>query len=307
MAVVSQPDSKRGRGRALRPSPISTCAMEHDIPLLRPVQVNDPAVRRTLEDAAPDLGVVVAFGQFLGRPIRELPRLGYLINAHASLLPRYRGASPIIQAIVDGESHTGISIMRVEREMDAGAVGLVRKVEIRNQENGAELTERLSQIAAEAILTALDRITTDEIEWVEQDHSRASLAPKLLKRDGWLDWTLPTATLIRRIHGLAPRPGAFTQISEPAGSEPTPLRILRASEWKHARAQTEPPGTLRRAGDLPNAPSLRVATGDGWLMPMEVQRAGAKAMSTDDFLRGFPLPDGARLGGDKPQEPTSDA
>ena len=191
VAVVSQPDRGRGRGRKLSPSPVAACALEEDIPLLRPERVGEPEVLEALREHAPDVGVVVAFGQFIGRKVRELPSLGYMINAHASLLPRYRGASPIAQAILDDEEETGISIMRVEREMDAGPVAHVRRLEIGEQENSAELSQRLSNLAAESILEALDLIVSDEIKWTEQDHHRSSLAPKLSKEDGRLDWRLP--------------------------------------------------------------------------------------------------------------------
>ena len=299
VAVVSQPDRGRGRGRKLSPSPVAACALEEDIPLLRPERVGDPDVLDALREHAPDVGVVVAFGQFLGRKLRELPSLGYMINAHASLLPRHRGASPIAQAILDDEAETGISIMRVEREMDAGAVGYVRRIEIGEQENSAELAERLSNLAAESILEALDLIVSEEIKWTEQDHDRSTLAPKLSKEDGRLDWRLPTRTLIRRIHGLAPRPGAFTLLPAGESSEESPLRILRAAPGMDPAGERRPPGTLIRPESAPD--TLQIATGDGWLAPLEVQKAGAKAMPTEAFLRGTPLQDGLRL--DTPETP----
>jgi methionyl-tRNA formyltransferase len=293
VAVVSQPDRGRGRGRKLSPSPVAACALEEGIPVLRPERVGEPEVLEALCEHAPDIGVVVAFGQFIGRKVRELPSLGYMINAHASLLPRYRGASPIAQAILDDEEETGISIMRVEREMDAGPVAHVRRLEIGEQENSAELAQRLSNLAAESILEALDLIVSNEIKWTEQDHDQSTLAPKLFKEDGRLDWRLPTRTLIRRIHGLAPRPGAFTLLPAGEAGEESPLRILRAAPGKGPQGANDPPGTLRRPGDAPG--TVQIATGDGWLAPLEVQRAGAKAMPTDAFLRGTPLQDGLRL------------
>ena len=148
----------------------------------------DPETETALRETKPDIGVVVAFGQFIPKRVRELPRLGYLINAHASLLPKYRGASPIAQAILDGERETGVSVMRVEREMDSGPVALTRRLEIGAQENTAELTERLSRLAADAIADALETIAAERVEWTEQDHARASVAPKLAKSDGALDW-----------------------------------------------------------------------------------------------------------------------
>ena len=291
--MVSQPDRGRGRGRKLSPSPVAECALKEDLPVLRPERVGDPDVLEALRKQAPDIGVVVAFGQFIGRTLRTLPSLGYMINAHASLLPRHRGASPIAQAILDDETHTGISIMRLEREMDTGPVGHVRRIEIAEEENSAELAQRLSLLAAESILEALDMIVSEKIKWTEQDHTRASLAPKLQKEDGHLDWHLPTRTLVRRIHGLSPRPGAFTLLCESPGEPPSALRILRAAAEDAPHGKLDHPGTLRRSEDA--TAGLRIATGDGWLVPLEVQRAGAKAMPTAAFLRGHPLADGLQL------------
>ena len=146
VGVVSQPDRPQGRGRKPKPSPVSSVALRANVPLLRPERVGDPAVVAELRGLAPDLGVVVAFGQFLPKAIRELPRLGYLINAHASLLPKYRGAAPIQRAILAGELATGVSVMRVEREMDAGPVALVRELAIGPEETGGELAQRIAAL-----------------------------------------------------------------------------------------------------------------------------------------------------------------
>jgi methionyl-tRNA formyltransferase len=282
--------------------------------------VGEPDCVDALAKAGADVGVVVAFGQFIPRPVRELPHLGYLINAHASLLPRHRGAAPIAQAILDGDARTGISVMRVERRMDAGPVALVRETEIGEQENSAELTARLSLLAADAIEAALDRIAAGTVAWKEQDHARATVAPKLEKRDGRLDWRSPTEVLVRRIHGLAPRPGAFTYLppaeggkhgensSDRNGDRET-LRILRvrAARPDETYGQTHAsvvPGTVR-LGQSSDEPAMRIATGDGWLVPLEVQRAGGKTMETAAFLRGREIDDGCELGGE-PVAPTGE-
>jgi methionyl-tRNA formyltransferase len=292
VVVVSQPDRGRGRGRKRSPSPVAECALRHGLPLLRPDKVGEAEIVDALREHAPDLGVVVAFGQFIPKPVRELPSLGYLINAHASLLPRYRGAAPIARAILDGEAETGISVMRVEKEMDAGAVALVRRTEIREQENTAELTERLARLAADAIADAVEEIAGGRAEWEPQDASEATLAAKIDKGEGRLEWSEPTRALIGRIHALAPRPGAFTELPGSDG-EPDSLKLLRASSLPLEAGETLPaPGTVQ----LGDSPALRVATGDGWLVPLTLQRSGGKAMDADAFLRGRPIPDGTRLG-----------
>jgi methionyl-tRNA formyltransferase len=283
VVVVTQPDRPRGRGRQRSPSPVAEVALAKGLPLLRPERVSDPGFATALAAFAPDLGVVVAFGQFLPRRIREAPSLGYLINAHASLLPRLRGAAPIPRAILAGETETGISVMRVEKEMDAGPVALVRRTPIGAEENAGELALRLAGLAAEAVSEAVARAAAGTLRFEPQDPARASFAPKLAREDAFLDWSESAERLARRVRALAPRPGACAFL---AGE---PLRIL-AARAEAARA-ADPPGTVRRGGD----PPLRIATGDGWLVPTTVQRAGGRALPVADFLRGHALTDGARL------------
>ena len=285
MAVVTQPDRPRGRGQKTSQSPVAELAERSGIPVLRPEQVGEPAFVETLRGFGADLGIVVAFGQFLPKRVRELPLHGYLINAHASLLPRHRGAAPIAWAILAGDAETGVSVMRVEREMDAGPSAIMRRTPIGAEETSGELTERLAALAAEAIAEAVDRVADDRIVWTPQDDALATLAPKITAADTSLDWSDAAAPLARRVRAMAPRPGAFTTCQ---GER---LRILAATAVP-ARCN-DAPGTLRIGGDAP----LRIATGDGWLAPRLLQRAGGKLLDVDAFLRGHPLADGARVGG----------
>ncbi len=299
VGVVSQPDRRRGRGRKESPSPVSEVALRENIPLLRLEKIGQAEAVSELESLRADVGIVVAFGQFLPKKIREIPSRGYLINAHASLLPKYRGASPIAQAILDGESETGISVMRVEREMDAGPVALVMRTPIEPRENTAELSRRLSKIAATAIEEAVQKIDQGVIEWTPQDESLATIAPKLEKSDASLDLRQSARTLACRIHALSPKPGgALTLIagSEDAG-EKTLLKLSRAdvipfaSNRPNIEGVADPiPGSIERDVD---GVALRIATGDGWLVPLTLQRAGGKPLPTADFLRGFEVDDDA--------------
>ena len=282
VSVVSQPDRPRGRGQQPSPSPVAACALAAGVRLLRPERVGDGEVLATLREVAPDLGVVVAFGQFLPRPVRELPRLGYLVNAHASLLPRHRGAAPIAHAILAGDRETGISVMRVEREMDAGPVALARRLAIGAEETAGELEGRLAALAAEALAEALERIANGEIVWQPQAEAAASFAPKLARSDAALDFREPAEALARRVRAFSPRPGAFALL---AGE---PLRILGArAEGGGAGAA---PGSVQRAGA-----ALRIATGAGWLVPTRLQRSGGRPLDTAAFLRGHSIEDGTRL------------
>jgi len=293
VGVVSQPDRGRGRGRKEQPSPVAAVALRAGVPLLRPEKVGDPEALATLREWRADLGVVVAFGQFLPKSVRTLPAKGYLINAHASLLPRHRGAAPIARAILAGDAETGISVMRIEREMDAGPVAAVARTPIGPRENAAELTERLARLAADAIADAVDAIEAGRVVWTEQDARAATHAAKIEKDDARLDPGEDAVALVRRIHALAPRPGAHLALV--SRGERTELKFLRADAAPFAGGERPAPGSLDRgASGGAAAAALRIATRDGWLVPLEVQRAGGKPLATADFLRGFALGDDAR-------------
>jgi methionyl-tRNA formyltransferase len=312
VGVVSQPDRARGRGRKKSPSPVSAVALRDDIPLLRPENIGDPDAVETLSTLRPDVGIVVAFGQFLPRKVRELPSCGYLINAHASLLPSYRGASPIAQAILDGESETGVSVMRIEREMDGGPVALMLRTPIEPRENTAELSNRLAELAAAAIEQTVEKIARGDIEWTAQDETRVTIAPKLEKSDGVLDLREGAQALACRIHALSPKPGGTLTLvtgnsdSSVESSRKAPidatLKVSRADTLpfdESTQPTTRPrPGTIERdvrgsaeGGSESGAEgvALRIATGEGWLVPLTLQREGGKALPIADFLRGFEL------------------
>jgi methionyl-tRNA formyltransferase len=287
--AITKPDRPRGRGRQPQPSPVAARALAAGVPLVRPERVAEALPE--LARSAPDLGVVVAYGQFLPRAVRELPARGYCINAHASLLPRWRGAAPIARAILAGDALTGISMMRVEREMDAGPVALVRELPIAGEESCGELAAALAALAAEATLLVLEQIASDTVKWQEQDHTRATFAPKLEREEALLCWQEPAMALARRVRAFAPSPGAYTLWRG------EPLRILRARA--EPGPAPEPPGRVR----LGESGSLRVATGDGWLVPLTLQRPGGRPLDVAPFLRGRPIPDGARLGADSGDGP----
>ena len=285
--MVSQPDRGHGRGRRSRPSPVSACAQERGWPLLRPDEVGDSAAIEALREHTPDLGVVVAYGQFLPRKVRELPREGYLLNAHASLLPRFRGAAPIARAVLEGETTTGISVMRIEREMDAGPVALVRELTIGPEETTGELEGRLSLVAADAIDAALQQVAEGTLQWRDQDPAQATVAPRLAREEARLNWQEDADALVRRVRAFAPKPGATTTLGGDT------LRILAA------RAVEDP--TDRRPGRILLDPAqreqpLRIATGRGWLVPLELQRAGGRVLPVADFLRGRPIDAASEFG-----------
>lgn len=272
---------------------MSQVALDANVPLIRPERIGDPAVVEELAEHAADLGVVAAFGQFLPKRVREMPTLGYLINAHASLLPRHRGAAPIAHAILAGDSHTGISVMRIEREMDAGPVARVDETPIGDDETTEELTGRLAAMAAHSIDAVVEEIAGGVVSFREQDASQATHAPKIEREHGRIDWSENAVSIARLVRAMAPRPGATTSL------DGQPLRILAGESVTRPvndpnaapAPEAEQPGTVRCDGR-----TLLVATGQGWLQIHRLQRSGAAAMETGAFLRGKPISDGARLG-----------
>jgi methionyl-tRNA formyltransferase len=278
VAVVTQPDRPAGRGQRLQASPVKELALAHGLPVLQPERVREPGWAERLRDYTPEVAVVIAFGQILPRPVLDVPARGS-INVHASLLPRYRGAAPIAWAIIRGERETGITTFRMDEGMDTGPMLLQRAVAIGPDETAGELAGRLAELGAEVLLETLAGL--DHITPVAQDHGAATLAPRLRKEDGVLDWTRPAAELAARIRGLNPWPGASTA---------TPLGRLLV--WRaRARPGTGEPGVLTAA-----AGALTIGTGAGVLEPLEVQPESRRAMDWETFLHGARLEAGAAFG-----------
>ena len=276
VGVVSQPDRPRGRGRRTEPSAVSRAAQLAGVPLLRPERVGGPEVAAELRRLAPDLGVVVAFGQFLPKRIRELPRLGYLINAHASLLPRHRGAAPIQRAILAGDAKTGVSVMRVEREMDAGPVALVRELAIGPEETAGELAQRIAALGAEAVAEVVEQIAAGRVRWTPQPERGVTLAPKLVAADAGLDFREGAAALVRRVRALAPSPGASTRIDG---------RAARAS-WRRARRSDPSTRSPVRCGAGPTRCCASPPATAGWCRSWCSAPADARSRSTRSCADG---------------------
>jgi methionyl-tRNA formyltransferase len=278
VGVVTQPDRPAGRGQRARASAVKAVAVQRGLPVLQPERLRDPEWPERLGALAPDVAVVVAFGQILPSRVLEIPPRGS-INVHASLLPRYRGAAPIAWAIIRGAGETGVTTFRMDAGMDTGPVLLQRATGIGPEETAGELAARLAGLGAEVLLETLDRL--DAITPVPQDGTQATPAPRLRKADGALDWARPARELAARIRGVNPWPGARTCV---AGGR---LLIWRA----RTRTGTGEPGVL-----IPVGSSLLVGTGEGLLEPVEVQPENRRAMSWEAFLRGTRLGAGAALG-----------
>lgn len=283
-AVVTRPDTARGRGMAVQASAVKQLAERHGLATLAPASAKDAAFAARLGEIAPDLAVVVAYGRILPRSILEIPRSG-CINAHASLLPKLRGAAPIERAIVEGFEETGVTIMRLVEEMDAGPIIAARAVPIGPDTDGGELTDRLSHVAADLLVEAVDSIARGEATFSEQDDAAATYAPPIEKREAELRWSDPAVRIDRVVRAFRPRPGAFTFDGK---------RRLKIEHGRVGPAPlaSEPPGTIVEVRE----DGVVVACGEGTYIVDRVQPEGRKAMPAAAWARGLDRAVGRRLG-----------
>jgi methionyl-tRNA formyltransferase len=280
VAVITQPDRPAHRGQRLTPPAVKQAALAAGVPVLQPSRLRDSEWPERLAAYGADLAVVVAFGQILPKAVLEVPTRGS-INIHASLLPRYRGAAPIQWAIIRGETETGITTFQMDPGMDTGDVLLMRSTPIGADETAGELSERLAALGAEVIVETLDRL--DTLTPRPQDHTAATLAPRLKKTDGVIDWTKSGREIVNLVRGCNPWPGATTT---------TPAGLLTIRRARVIVGQQRDPGRV-----IADDGGRVIVTDDGLLAPLEVQPENRKPMSWDDWLRGARLPTGARFGG----------
>ena len=286
VAVVTQPDRPKGRGRKLTPPPVKKAALDYDVPILQPETVRTDKFHTQLADLKPDLFVVVAFGQILPQSLLDIPSKG-AINVHASLLPRHRGAAPIQWAIIKGDAQTGVTTMMMDKGMDTGDILLMRKTAIESDDTAASLHDRLSLMGARLLIDTLNELQGGTLTPTPQAHDQATYASMLKKKDGEIDWSLPAEQIERLIRGLTPWPGAYTF------SDGVRLKIFKASVLDREVSIT--PGTIIEC--FPG--ELRVATGKNALAIQEIQGKSGKRLPIDDFLCGCRLPDGTCLGSTK--------
>ncbi len=285
VGVVTQPDRPRGRGQKVTDAPVKTTAQRHGVPVYQPARLRDPEVEGTLRNWAPDLGVVAAYGKIIPESLLSLPRLG-MINVHASLLPRYRGAAPVQRAVMDGEPLTGVTIMRMVAALDAG--GMFAKVTRPiGPDDTSDVVERdLADLGAALLLDVIDGLVAGTAIEEPQDDRLSTYAAKITKDEGIIDWSLPAADIHNRIRGLYPWPHAYTYLDHE--------RLILLRSHVGSPGSSELPGTIvDMSGGL-----LHVATGQsGQLIIDEVQPEGRRAMKTRDYLAGHPMQPGARFTG----------
>jgi len=283
--VITNPDRRRGRSKTLLPTPVKEVGERLGAAILQPEGRPKRVDAAQLREAGCELGVVVAYGQFLGRRVREAPSRGYSINLHGSLLPRWRGAAPVAAALLAGDAVTGVSVQKVAQVMDAGDVLLSREEPVRPDDTRGGLRERLSRLGAEALVEAVGRIAAGEARFVPQDEAAATYASLLSKEDGRLDPALPAAELERRVRALSPWPTAYLTLD---GGER--LQVLRAD----VVAGEGEPGTVL-AVDGKAGEGLTVAVGEGALRLLEVKPTGKRAMPAKAYANGRRLAAGQRL------------
>lgn len=289
LMVVTQPDKPKGRGKAMQFTPVKEVAVRENIPVLQPVRVREDTVLRQLKEAAPDVIVVVAYGQILPEDILNLPEYG-CINVHASLLPKYRGAAPIQWAVINGEQHSGVTTMYMAKGLDTGDMIDRVVVPLSPEETGGSLHDKLSRAGAELLVETLDKIKVGTAVRTPQDDSMSSYASMLSKSLGNIDWTKTAVEIERLIRGLSPWPSAFTYLNGKT------LKLWRTKVLKDTEL---PRGSLTegQAGEIVyvDKKSFVVKAGEEYINVLELQLEGKKRMETDAFLRGYTLEAGCVL------------
>ena len=281
--VVTQPDRAAGRGMETHAPPVKRAALAHDIPVIQPEKIkNNAELREQLETVRPDAILVVAYGRIIPKWMLDLPRLG-CINLHGSLLPKYRGAAPIQWAVANGESTTGVTTMRIDEGLDTGPMLLAEKVRIAPEETAVDLYESLADIGARLMVKTLHGLECGTVTPVEQDHAQATLAPILTREDGLIDFSRSAQNIYDRWRGFQPWPGAFT--------------TLRGKKLIVHRMRVAAEGGMEVGALQVQADQMLVGCGGGTAVVFdEVQMEGKRRMSAVEFLRGFQVRSGERLG-----------
>jgi methionyl-tRNA formyltransferase len=283
VAVVSQPDRPRGRGQHSMATPTKELAIDNGVQVLQPERIRDESFLEAVSKLAPDLGVVAAYGRLLPDALLRIPRLG-MINVHASLLPRWRGAAPVHRAVIAGDAITGVTIMRVVKELDAGPIFAEASRAITPDDNSPQVEADLASMGADVLLEVVDRLAAGTARETPQDEARVTYAPKITKDEGSIDWNQPALQIHNLIRGLQPWPLVSARL---AGE-----RILVHKSLPTTESADGPPGTIVRA----DKDQLAVVTGDRTVLQLlAIQPDGRRVMSAREFLAGRRLTSGVRL------------
>ena len=283
-AVVTQPDKPKGRGGVMAMSPVKECALRHGLTVLQPLKARNPEFIDEIRAINPDVIVVVAFGQIIPSEIIHMPKFG-CINVHASLLPKYRGASPIQWTVLDGCEYSGVTTMLMDEGIDTGDILETATVKLDERETGGSLFDRLSLVGAKLLVETLDKAEAGQLHPVKQDDSQSSYVRMIDKSFGLMDFTQPVEVLERKVRALNPWPSAFTHMDEKL------LKIWDATVIKDSSVKAGDYGKVKTDGKT----CFMVACDGGYLSVNELQLEGKKRMKVEDFLRGYSIKEGTVL------------
>ena len=292
-AVVTQPDKPRGRDLKLQPSPVKSLALKLNLPVLQPLRARDEAFICELRALQPDLIVVVAYGHILPQAILDLPKRGCL-NVHTSLLPKYRGAAPIQWAIANGETETGVTVMKMDAGLDTGPIVSQRRTAILSTDDSATLHDRLAQLGAELLAQIIPDYVAGKIVPTPQPAAGVSHAPKIKKEDGRIDWNQPAEKIRNRLRAFTPWPGAFTYWKTTFNIQHSTSNIQLLKIWKAEIVEQS-----GDAGEILSADKtgIIIGCGENALRILELQREGGRRMGAAEFLAGHALKAGERFEG----------
>jgi methionyl-tRNA formyltransferase len=291
VAVITQPDRPRGRGQEVSLSPVKETAVAAGIPVHQPEKIRAPEAQELLQKLAPDVIVIIAYGQIIPARLLPIPKLGW-INLHASLLPKYRGAAPINWAIVNGETKTGVTSMRIDAGMDTGEILLQREMEIGPRETAPELTVRMSELGGPLMVETLRGLAAGTIVPRPQSHEGASSAPMLKKEDGRIEWSRPAQEIFNRIRGFAPWPGAYTAFR----GQTCHIWGEPASNDLGRQSAQQSDGTIPGSLLVQRNAALVRCGGTTYLRLLGVKREGRKQVSSAEFVNGAHLFSGEHFG-----------
>jgi methionyl-tRNA formyltransferase len=287
VAVVAQPDKPVGRKQELAPPPTKSLALEHGVPVLQPRKIREPESVAELAALAPEVIVVMAYGQILPKAILDLPTKACL-NLHASLLPLYRGAAPIQASILAGDAESGIAVMWMDEGLDTGDVLLVRRLRIRRRETGGTLHDRLAELAPEALADAMALLEKGTAPRMPQQSEAATYAAKLSRQSGVIDWRASCREIDRQVRAMNPWPASSTMLCDAVGGAQRKLKVFSLIQCRRVSGE---PGTVLRADKR----GILVAAGEGAVLLTDVQLEGKRRMPVADFLLGHPMAAGSRV------------
>ena len=288
LGVVTAADKRKGRGQQIGVSPVKLFAQKKGLTVFQPQRLKDAKFIRVLKSNPVDLFVVASYGKILTEEILNLPKI-YAINLHASLLPKYRGAAPVNWAIIRGEKESGITVFKMNELMDQGEIILQRKTNISSSDTAISLNERLSKIGAEAVLEVVDAIEHNSVIFSKQDEKKRSLAPKLKKKDGLINWNCSALEIHNRIRGLQPWPGAFTYFENKF------LKIWQSQVVSEGKKCATPAEIV----ELDKKRGILVQTGGGKLLISALQLEGKKRMTSVEFILGHNIQVGMKMKGER--------